>query len=101
MTQPVQIPDPIYERLSDESDAQDVARGAIIAEWMNKADGFDSILSGRKSFMHTMSELRGLIDDLYIQAQHARIDEDIPDEYAEMQRELADKLDELTVGEQQ
>jgi predicted protein tyrosine phosphatase len=40
-----------------------------------------------------------LIDDLYIQAQHARLDEDIPDEYAQMQRELADQLDELTVGD--
>ncbi|AFH22996.1 hypothetical protein OSG_eHP40_00145 [environmental Halophage eHP-40] len=39
-----------------------------------------------------MSDLRGLVDDLHIQAEHAKISEDIPDQYAEMQEQLANQL---------
>jgi hypothetical protein len=42
-----------------------------------------------------MSELRGLVDDLHIQAYHAQIDDDIPDQYASMQEELAEQLEQL------
>lgn len=37
-------------------------------------------------------DLRGLVDDLHIQAEHAKISEDIPDQYAEMQEQLANQL---------
>jgi len=37
-------------------------------------------------------DLRGLVDDLYVQAEHAKISEDIPDQYAEMQEQLANQL---------
>jgi hypothetical protein len=42
--------------------------------------------------MVVMSDLRGLVDDLHIQAEHAKISEDIPDQYAEMQEQLANQL---------
>jgi hypothetical protein len=37
-------------------------------------------------------DLRGLVDDLHVQAEHAKISEDIPDEYAQMQEQLANQL---------
>jgi hypothetical protein len=37
-------------------------------------------------------DLRGLVDDLHIQAEHAKISEDIPDQFAEMQEQLANQL---------
>jgi len=42
-----------------------------------------------------MNDLRGLVDDLHIQAEHANIDDDIPDRYAQMQQELANQLEHL------
>jgi hypothetical protein len=37
-------------------------------------------------------DLRGLVDDLHIQAEHAKTADDIPDKYAEMQEQLANQL---------
>ena len=39
-----------------------------------------------------MSDLKGLVDDLYIQAEHAKTADDMPDKYAEMQEQLANQL---------
>jgi len=40
-------------------------------------------------------DLRGLVDDLYIQAEHAKIEDDIPEAYAQMQQQLANQLEYL------
>jgi len=40
-------------------------------------------------------DLKGLVDDLHIQAEHAKISEDIPDQYAKMQEQLANQLSQL------
>jgi len=37
-------------------------------------------------------DLKGLVDDLHVQAEHAKISEDIPDQYAQMQEQLANQL---------
>jgi hypothetical protein len=37
-------------------------------------------------------DLGSLVDDLHVQAEHAKISEDIPDQYAEMQEQLANQL---------
>ena len=37
-------------------------------------------------------DLRGLVDDLHIQAEHAKTADDMPDKYAEMQEQLANQL---------
>lgn len=44
MTRTVKVPEPVYERLSDEAQKQDVSRGAIMKIWLNKADAYDSVL---------------------------------------------------------
>jgi len=45
--------------------------------------------------MSLMNDLEGLIDDLYIQSEHAKMNDDIPNRYAEMQKQLADRLTQL------
>jgi hypothetical protein len=44
MTQVVKIPDPVYEELSKQAEKQDIARGGVVHEWMEKAEAFDSEL---------------------------------------------------------
>jgi hypothetical protein len=44
MTRTVKIPDPVYERLSEQAEKQDIARGGVVHEWMEKAEAFDSEL---------------------------------------------------------
>jgi len=44
------------------------------------------------SKLTVMSDLKGLVDDLYIQAEHAKTADDMPDKYAEMQEQLANQL---------
>lgn len=43
MTQPVKVPDPVYDRLSREAERRDVPRGVIVKEWMNDADRFAEV----------------------------------------------------------
>jgi len=45
-------------------------------------------------------DLRGLVDDLHIQAEHAKISEDIPDQYAQMQEQLANQLEQFINDEE-
>lgn len=39
----VKLPDPVYERVSREADRQDVSRGVVVKEWMEKAERFDEL----------------------------------------------------------
>lgn len=41
MGKSIRVPDPVYERLSKQSKLEDVSRGVIVKQWMNKADGSD------------------------------------------------------------
>ncbi|AFH23097.1 hypothetical protein OSG_eHPD7_00125 [environmental Halophage eHP-D7] len=43
VTRTVKVPDPVYERLSDEARKEDVSRGAIMKMWLDKADAYDSV----------------------------------------------------------
>ena len=43
MAQSVRVPDPVYSRISAEAERQDVARGVIVKEWMEKAERFDEV----------------------------------------------------------
>jgi predicted DNA-binding protein len=47
MGKAVRIPDPVYSRLSTQAERQDVSRGVIVKEWMEKAEKFDEIEGGR------------------------------------------------------
>jgi len=100
MTGVVKIPDPIYEQVSEQAEQADVSRGTIIREWAQKADAYDSELMQTSVQFDRMDVLRALVDDLHVQAEHAKIDSDIPDEYAQMQEQLATQLSQLIDDEQ-
>jgi len=51
VTRTVKVPEPVYERLSDEARKEDVSRGAILKIWLEKADAYDSAL-----FKHTIKD---------------------------------------------
>jgi len=95
VTRTVKVPEPVYERLSDEARKEDVSRGAILKIWLNKADAYETVFSEVQSKMSLMNDLEGLIEDLYMQAEYAKASDDIPNEYAEMQEQLGDQLIEL------
>ncbi|UXF49928.1 hypothetical protein 7841G3A1_27 [Haloquadratum phage sp.] len=42
-----------------------------------------------------MNDLKALVDDLHIQAEHGKMSDDIPNRYAEMQEQLANQLAQL------
>lgn len=43
MGKPVKVPDPVYRRISSEAKREDVARGVVVREWMEKSDKFDEL----------------------------------------------------------
>jgi len=47
MGETVRIPDPVYSKVSREAERQDVARGIIIREWMEKAEKFKEMEARR------------------------------------------------------
>ena len=46
MGKTVKVPDPVYDRIEREAKRQDVARGAIVRDWMDKADRYDELDTG-------------------------------------------------------
>lgn len=43
MTRTIRVPDPVYSRLTTEAERQDVARGVVVREWMEKAEKYDEL----------------------------------------------------------
>lgn len=43
MGQAVRVPDPVYSKATIQAERQDVSRGAIIRDWMDKAEKFDEV----------------------------------------------------------
>lgn len=43
MGQPIRVPDPVYSKATSQAERQDVSRGAIVREWMEKAERFDEV----------------------------------------------------------
>jgi len=43
MGKSVRVPDPVYSKLSSKAEREDISRGAVVREWMNKADQFERI----------------------------------------------------------
>ena len=43
MGKSVRVPDPVYSKLTSQAERQDVARGVIIREWMDKAEKFEEV----------------------------------------------------------
>ena len=43
MGKSIRVPDPVYSRITHEAERQDVPRGVIVREWMEKAEKFDEL----------------------------------------------------------
>jgi len=43
----VRLPDPVYERVTRTAERQDISRGAVVRDWMEKAEKFEE-LEGRR-----------------------------------------------------
>jgi len=39
----VRIPDPVYSKATTEAERQDVSRGAVIKQWMEKAEEYAEV----------------------------------------------------------
>jgi len=39
----VKVPDPVYSKITTESERQDVPRGVIVREWMDKAEKYEQM----------------------------------------------------------
>lgn len=47
MGQTVKVPDPVYRQIEREAEREDITRGAVVRDWMDKAEQFDR-LEGRR-----------------------------------------------------
>jgi hypothetical protein len=43
MGKSIRVPDPVYSKVTTQAERQDVARGVIVKEWMEKAERFDEV----------------------------------------------------------
>jgi len=48
MGKTVRIPDPVYSRLTTEADRRDISRGAVVEDWMDKAEKYDQLERDRR-----------------------------------------------------
>ena len=47
MGKTVKVPHPVYERIERVAEREDITRGAVVREWMDKAERFEN-LEGRR-----------------------------------------------------
>jgi hypothetical protein len=43
MGKSIRVPDPVYSKVTTEAERQDVARGIIVREWMEKAEKYEEM----------------------------------------------------------
>jgi len=43
MGQSIRVPGPVYERISTVAQQEDISRGAVVRDWMEKAERFDEL----------------------------------------------------------
>lgn len=43
MGQTVRLPDPVYNRIERVAEREDISRGAVVREWMQKAEKYDEV----------------------------------------------------------
>jgi len=57
MTDQVRVPDPVKKRIDAEAERRDIGRGAVVEQWMHKADQLDKLLEDFKDSVQTRAEL--------------------------------------------
>jgi len=43
MGKSVRVPDPVYSKLSSKAEREDISRGAVVREWMEKAEKYEEV----------------------------------------------------------
>lgn len=43
MGRTVKVPDPVYQRIKQQADREDVSMGVIVREWMEKAEQYENM----------------------------------------------------------
>lgn len=43
MGKAIRVPDPVYSKVTTEAERQDISRGAVVREWMQKAEKFEQV----------------------------------------------------------
>lgn len=41
MGKSVRVPDPVYSKITTVADREDISRGAVVRDWMEKAEKYD------------------------------------------------------------
>lgn len=39
----MKVPTPVYERIEREAEREDITRGAVVRDWMNKAEKYEQM----------------------------------------------------------
>jgi len=47
MGKTVKVPNPVYQRIEQQAEREDVARGVVVREWMRKAEKYDEVEARR------------------------------------------------------
>jgi hypothetical protein len=47
MGKSVRVPDPVYSKITSQAERQDIPRGVIVREWMDKAEKYDELEARR------------------------------------------------------
>jgi hypothetical protein len=48
MGKTVRIPDPVYNAATTEAERRDISRGAVIADWREKAEKYEEVERGHR-----------------------------------------------------
>lgn len=43
MGKTVKVPSPVYDRIERQAEREDITRGAVVREWMQKAEKYDTM----------------------------------------------------------
>ena len=43
MGKTVKVPSPVYDRITRQAERQDVSRGVVVRDWMDKAEKYDEL----------------------------------------------------------
>lgn len=43
MGKSVRVPDPVYSKITSQAEREDIPRGVVVREWMEKAEKFEEV----------------------------------------------------------
>jgi hypothetical protein len=39
----IRVPDPVYSRITSQAEREDISRGAVVRDWMEKAEKYEEL----------------------------------------------------------